>query len=68
MDGELMKNLREYDCVERLGMLQSWDAAIQQQFCSSRDFDSKKAAGVCFVVFGFSPGRYPEVHSRLGIP
>jgi hypothetical protein len=30
------------------------DAANQQQFCFSRDFDSKRGAGVCLVASGFS--------------
>jgi hypothetical protein len=39
-----------------------WDAAKRQQFCSSRDFDSKKSSGVCQVVSGFSLlGDFPGV-------
>jgi hypothetical protein len=46
-----MKNLREYECDDAKFLTSEAafkkDPANQQQFCFSRDFDSKRGARVC---------------------
>jgi hypothetical protein len=58
MDGELMKNLREYECDDAKFLTSAAalkkGPANQQQFCFSRDFDSKRGAWVFLVASGFS--------------
>jgi hypothetical protein len=58
MDGELMKTSVNASAMIAKSLISETalkkEAANQQQFCFSRDFDSKRGAGVCQVASGFS--------------